>query len=150
MPKPYNIPPFSFYWILVLTLSSMIETFGFEWSYSCKRSIYLYFIVPPQIHQFDFGEEAINSGDVVMAVCLVTKGDLPITIEWTFNNKPIDRFDGITTISTNKRGNQITIESVQDYNRGEYKCIAKNKAGVAEFSAFLNVIGTLVKFCLNF
>ena len=110
----------------------------------------MYFIVPPQIHQFDFGEEAINSGDAVMAVCFVTKGDLPITIKWIFNNKPIGQFDGITTINTNKRGNQITIDSVQDHHRGEYKCVAKNKAGVAEFSAFLNVNGTIFTFCLNF
>lgn len=100
-----------------------------------------HFSVSPQIHPFDFGEEASNSGDIVMATCLVTKGDLPIKIRWTMNNRPVNELDGISTMNTNKRANQITIESVQHHHRGEYKCLAENKAGVAEFSAFLNVNG---------
>ena len=100
-----------------------------------------HFAVPPQIHPFDFGEEASNSGDIVMATCLITKGDLPVTMRWTLNNKPVNELDGISTTNANKRANQITIESVQDHHRGEYKCLAENKAGVAEFSAILNVNG---------
>lgn len=102
----------------------------------------LRFSVPPQIHQFDFGEEAINSGDTVMATCFVAKGDLPITIRWSINDKPIDKLDGVSTMNANKRASQITIESVQNYHIGEYKCLAENKAGVAEFSTFLKVNGT--------
>lgn len=41
----------------------------------------------------------------------------------------------------NKRASQLTIEAVQERHMGEFRCIAENKAGVAEFSTFLNVNG---------
>ena len=107
----------------------------------CSFFSSFYFPVPPQIHPFDFGDEAINSGDLVIATCAVSKGDFPITIRWSLNNKPLDNVDGITVLSTNKRVSQLTIESVQAHHSGEYKCIAKNKAGVIDFSAYLNVNG---------
>jgi hypothetical protein len=78
-----------------------------------------------------------------MTSCFVMKGDLPVKIHWTFDNKQINQFDGITAVNTNKRASQLTIESVQDYHRGEYKCVAENRAGVAEFATFLNVNGIL-------
>lgn len=106
------------------------------------------FIVPPQIHPFDFGEEAINAGDIVMANCLVTKGDLPIKIYWRLNNKDILDFGGISAINPNKRASQLTIESVQAHHTGEYKCLAENRAGIAEFSTFLNVKGTFNFACV--
>jgi hypothetical protein len=99
------------------------------------------FSVPPQIHPFDFGEEAVNSGDIIITTCVVTKGDMPIEIHWTLNDKPFNQFDGVAVMNTNKRASQLTIESVQAHHRGEYKCIAKNDAGLAEYSAFLNVNG---------
>jgi Down syndrome cell adhesion protein 1 len=109
--------------------------------YSARGSLEVQVMVPPQINPFDFGQEAINSGDIIMTTCLVTKGDLPLKIHWTFDNKQITQYDGITAVNANKRASQLTIESVQDYHRGEYKCIAENKAGVAEFATFLNVNG---------
>ncbi|XP_063932401.1 cell adhesion molecule Dscam1 isoform X11 [Zophobas morio] len=107
--------------------------------YSARSSLEVQVMVPPQIHPFDFGEEAVNSGDIVMAICLVPRGDLPIAIHWTLNNKPIGQFDGVSAVNTNTRASQLTVESAQAHHRGEYKCVAKNKAGVTEFSAFLNV-----------
>lgn len=77
-----------------------------------------------------------------MTICFVTKGDLPIKIFWTLNNRSINDMDGISVMNTNKRASQLTIESVEAHHRGEYKCIAENKAGVSEFATFLNVNGT--------
>lgn len=107
-------------------------------------------VVPPQIHPFDFGQEAINSGEIVMATCLIPKGDLPIKIYWTLNDKRITELDGIAAINPNKRASQLTIESVQAQHRGEYKCLAENKAGIAEFSTFLNVNGISKLFVLSY
>lgn len=98
--------------------------------------------VVPQIHPFDFGEQASNSGDIIIAICVVTKGDFPMKIYWTLNDKPINDFEGITVMSTNKRASQLTIEAVQAYHTGFYNCIAENKAGIANFSTVLNVNGT--------
>nr|XP_015838882.1 PREDICTED: Down syndrome cell adhesion molecule isoform X10 [Tribolium castaneum] len=107
--------------------------------YSARGSLEVQVMVPPQINPFEFGQDSVNSGDLLMTICFVTKGDLPIKISWTLNSKPISEIDGITVMNTNKRASQLTIESVEAHHRGEYKCIAENKAGVSEFSTFLNV-----------
>ncbi|XP_068899408.1 cell adhesion molecule Dscam1 isoform X5 [Tenebrio molitor] len=107
--------------------------------YSARGSLEVQVMVPPQIHPFDFGDEAVNSGELVIATCAVSKGDFPIAIRWTLKNHPLDQFDGITIVSTNKRVSQLTIESVQAHHTGEYRCIAENKAGIADFSTYLNV-----------
>ncbi|XP_064216088.1 Down syndrome cell adhesion molecule isoform X25 [Tribolium castaneum] len=107
--------------------------------YSARGSLEVQVMVPPQIHPFDFGEDPINSGDMVMVNCFVTKGDLPIKIYWTLNNKRVNELDGISAVKANKRASQLTIESVQDHHRGEYKCLAENTAGISEFAAILNV-----------
>lgn len=110
----------------------------FKCSFSCSFSP----IVPPQIHPFDFGDEAINSGELVTTSCAVSKGDFPIKIEWWLNNKLAGTLEGIGVANTNKRVSQLTIESVQAHHTGVYKCIAENKAGKTEFSTYLNVNGT--------
>lgn len=100
------------------------------------------YLVPLQILHFDFGEEAVNSGDMATTNCAVTKGDFPIEIVWLFNGKPIDSSLGITVGYMNKRISTISIESVSAENAGEYTCIAKNPAGVTSYSAKLNINGT--------
>nr|CAH7736157.1 unnamed protein product [Callosobruchus chinensis] len=107
--------------------------------YSARGSLEVQVMVPPQIHPFDFGEEATNSGDIVVVICTITKGDYPIKMYWTLNSKPVTNIDGVTISSTNKRVSQLTIESVQAQHSGEYICIAENSAGVTKHSSYLNV-----------
>lgn len=74
--------------------------------------------------------------------CTVGKGDFPIDIYWTLNNRTIDKYNGISVMRTNKRISQLSIDSVQEEHSGEYVCHAKNKAGIATHSAHLHVNGT--------
>ncbi|KAK9880044.1 hypothetical protein WA026_008555, partial [Henosepilachna vigintioctopunctata] len=104
-------------------------------------SVELHVNVAPQIHPFDFGESAVDANEVVIATCVVSKGDFPMTIYWLFNEKPIEKTDGITTMNTNKRASQLTIENVKAQHIGEYSCIAENKAGSVKYSANLSVNG---------
>lgn len=97
-------------------------------------------LVPPQISPFEFGEEAINAGEVTMLNCFVMKGDFPLRIHWTLNGKPLDHFIGIS-FSNNKRSSQLNIESVSSEHAGEYTCHASNSAGNSSYSAMLNVNG---------
>ncbi|CAG9840567.1 unnamed protein product [Diabrotica balteata] len=95
--------------------------------------------VPPQIHPFNFGDEAINSGDLVTATCAVSKGDFPLKIRWTLNGKTVNKFEGVVAANTNKKVSQLTIESATAHHSGEYVCIAENNAGIVKHSAYLNV-----------
>lgn len=99
--------------------------------------------MPPQVAPFDFGDEAINSGDAVSVSCTVTKGDLPFGIKWTFNDKTMDVTSGVTISRTTKKSSQLIIESVQDVHSGNYTCAVKNQAGIAKQSAILHVNGTI-------
>lgn len=91
---------------------------------------------------FDFGDDEINAMDMVSASCTVNKGDLPIKITWTRNDRPIFSNDGISISRTNQRISILSIESVRDRHSGNYTCVAENAAGTVHFSASLHVNGT--------
>lgn len=74
---------------------------------------------------------------------MVNKGDVPIGIKWTFNNRSLENLQGVSVSRTSKRITQLTIESVQDLHSGVYTCAAKNQAGVVKHSSALHVNGTL-------
>lgn len=103
-----------------------------------------FFPVPPQIAPFNFGTEAINSGDMLSILCVVHKGDLPINITWTLNGKRIDNFVGISAMQMNKRTSQLSIDSVSADLAGKYTCSAKNPVGIVEFSSVLRVNGMII------
>lgn len=100
-------------------------------------------IVSPQIAPISFGDEPVNAGDLVSVQCVVTKGDSPLEITWTFDNQQIrsDRMDVIVS-NSGKRVKQLTIESVAARHAGEYTCVASNAAGSTSHSAKLDVNGT--------
>lgn len=99
---------------------------------------------------FDFGEEAINSDEMVSVFCTVNKGDFPIDIYWLLNNKSISTVHGVNVLRTNKRISQLTIDSVQEEHAGVYSCLAKNSAGIASWSTVLKVNGTCTNFIIPF
>lgn len=98
----------------------------------------------PQIVHFDFGDEEINSMDMVSASCTVNKGDLPVNIFWTRDGHKIFSNDGISISRTNKRMSVLSIESVRDRHSGNYTCVAENAAGVVQHSALLSVNGKIL------
>lgn len=75
--------------------------------------------------------------------CVVTKGDSPLEISWTFDGRPIQSYHSDVIVSdSTKRVKQLTIESVAARHAGEYTCVASNVAGSTSHSATLDVNGT--------
>ncbi|XP_068899427.1 cell adhesion molecule Dscam1 isoform X22 [Tenebrio molitor] len=107
--------------------------------YSARGSLEVQVMVPPQIVHFDFGDEPVNSGEMVSILCTVNKGDYPIDISWFLNNVSASDIHGISVLRTNKRIVQLSIDSVQAEHAGEFACVAKNPAGTATYSAVLHV-----------
>ena len=99
-------------------------------------------VVPPQISPFDFGDETINSGDMVVVNCMILKGDLPLTIHWTLENHPVDEVSGITVSNSNKRISQLMIDAVDAHHAGSYACHVTNTVGSDSYSAELKINGT--------
>lgn len=95
----------------------------------------------PQIFPFTFGDEPLNSEETVSITCAVNKGDLPIKINWTLNNVPVEKVYGVKVNQMSSRASLLNIESITDEHSGEYKCIAENKAGIVEYATVLAVNG---------
>ena len=73
--------------------------------------------------------------------CTAKEGDLPIGIQWLLNGKPLDTYPEMSAAPAGKRGSVLSIESVTHAHAGKYTCLAKNGAGEASYSDFLNVNG---------
>lgn len=73
----------------------------------------------------------------------MTKGDVPIDIKWSINNRPIiNNENGMTVMKMSARLSSLSIESINSKHRGVFKCIATNEAGSSEYSTELMVNGT--------
>lgn len=105
------------------------------------------FIVPPLITPFQFDGPA-NAGDSVQIACYVSKGDIPLRIEWHFQGDGMSSHAmGVRTAMFGEKANILAIDSVGPGNRGEYTCTASNLAGVANHSTILLVNGEI---CTSF
>lgn len=97
----------------------------------------------PKISPFDFGEVPANFEDSSSVTCLVLSGDLPVDIQWLFNDYPINSYSGITIGKMGKKGSVLMIESVNGRHAGNYTCQVSNSAGSETHSATLVVNGLI-------
>lgn len=110
--------------------------------YNRRTFLLSFHTVPPQLVPFTFGDEASNSGDSQAIQCMAMKGDLPIEISWWLNEKPIEVASGISISKVSPRLSSLSIDSISDKHRGDFKCVARNKGGHAEYATELKVNGT--------
>lgn len=90
---------------------------------------------------FEFGDEPVNAQDMVLVTCTVSKGDLPLKIEWYIDGSKVNSGDmGIYLVNT-KRTSQLSIESVTHQNQGNYTCVVTNEAGFTNHTTQLYVNG---------
>lgn len=74
--------------------------------------------------------------------CLVSEGDAPFNISWSFEGGDVDAHGGVTTTKIGERASLLLIDSVSEAQVGNYTCTADNVAGSVRFSAVLSVNGT--------
>ncbi|CAD1475933.1 unnamed protein product, partial [Heterotrigona itama] len=94
---------------------------------------------PVRILQFSFGDDPLNSGEMLSVSCTIVKGDFPVNLTWTFDDTPIDSSRPDVNIIINKRVSFLSIDSVAARHAGRYKCIASNAAGSDSHTAVLSV-----------
>lgn len=96
--------------------------------------------VPPKISPFAFQMD-LHLGNRAGVQCLVTNGDLPLTIEWRKDWRPVD-----SDVSVQQLGeftSSLSIESLRPHHAGNYTCLATNSAAQASHSSRLLVNGNL-------
>ena len=106
----------------------------------------------PEIGAFSFSKDVMNEGDFAQISCIVTSGDQPLTISWSFHgldgpnrlkSSPPGN-NGITTTNLGSRMSMLVIEQVQHHHQGTYTCLAKNEAGTSSYTTELKVNGILI------
>lgn len=103
--------------------------------------------VLPQINAFTFSEEDLNLDDTVAATCIIAKGDLPIDVWWSLRDdyhdaeRNLTSNDGVMIAKTSHKISMLNIDAVKARHRGNYTCYARNKAGIAQHSAYLAING---------
>uniref|UniRef100_A0A1A9WR28 Ig-like domain-containing protein n=1 Tax=Glossina brevipalpis TaxID=37001 RepID=A0A1A9WR28_9MUSC len=121
---------------------------GHAGNYTCKAKNHAAFSeysaelivnVPPKITPFDFGDEPASFEDSVSVTCLISSGDLPIDIEWLFNDYGLSSYSGVTVVKGGKRTSMLTIDNVHARHVGNYTCKARNHAAAVNYTAELIV-----------
>lgn len=81
----------------------------------------------------------MHAGHFAQIHCIVAEGDLPLTIQWTFNGESLKKYPEVLVANMGKRSSILTIESVSYINSGNYSCEVRNNAG-----SFVHVAQLLV------
>lgn len=114
-----------------------------EYLHSSLSSFLSYFFfsflsVPPFIQPFEFPRFSI--GQRVFIPCVVVSGDLPITITWQKDGRPIPASLGVT-IDNIDFTSSLRISNLSLMHNGNYTCIARNEAAAVEHQSQLIVRG---------
>ena len=96
---------------------------------------------PPVIIPFTFGVESVNEGDYAQIMCVVNRGDEPISITWSLKGDVVSSDPDLTTTQLGRRTSMLTLSSVSYRHSGTYTCRASNKAGSVTYSTDLIVNG---------
>lgn len=83
----------------------------------------------------------MHEGQFAQITCSVSEGDLPLIIEWTLNEQPIQQYPEIGVSFVGKRTSMLVLDSVTYEHAGNYTCKAINKAGESTYTAELQVNG---------
>lgn len=91
---------------------------------------------------FEF-KKPIFAGQSAQVTCLVSEGDTPMEITWSFESlRPFDEY-GITTHKFGHQGNVLLIAETSAHHQGVYTCSATNSAGRANYSSLLEIHGNV-------
>lgn len=103
--------------------------------------IVLFYLEPPKIRPFSFGQEVIKEGQLGQLLCTVIQGDEPISIKWSLHGEDLGPGPDLTTTQLGSRTSMLMISEVNYRHTGTYTCTASNPAGSSTFSAELKVTG---------
>ena len=93
---------------------------------------------------FTFGSGAMNEGAFAQISCVVTEGDEPLKLSWSFHGHNLTTGSGIQITDIGTRTSILMIHNVGHRHVGDYTCKASNNAGSSTHTAILNVNGNLL------
>ncbi|XP_070493572.1 fasciclin-2 [Chironomus tepperi] len=100
-----------------------------------ERAIRLDVQIKPTVEPLEYRYEAVE-GEEFSVKCVAT-GKPPPLIQWIKDQKDMSLADRFSVVPHN---GQMSISRVDEFDRGVYKCIAKNNAGIAEEETRIDVV----------
>lgn len=97
----------------------------------------------PQITPFTFNQN-VQENQRSSVLCTISSGDLPVTIQWLKDGQLLSKSLADAkkiTIKPDLDQSTLKLNQVKLEHAGNYTCLAKNRAGVASYSAQLIVHG---------
>lgn len=94
----------------------------------------------PKIIPFYF-DNPMNSGEAAQITCLVSSGDQPLHIAWSFEGRNITDISGVSASKVGLKASVLLIDPVEADHKGNYSCSVRNPAGVVNFTAVLRING---------
>ncbi|KAL1130463.1 hypothetical protein AAG570_011711 [Ranatra chinensis] len=97
---------------------------------TARRSGEVTVIVPPKISPFST-DRTLHLGERASLTCSVTKGDLPLTVSWLKDGRPLDPKHRLAVQQVDRFNSILLIESLSPEHNGNYSCVARNPAAEA-------------------
>ena len=97
----------------------------------------------PDIVPFSFGRAVVNQGEFAQLICVVSRGDQPLSITWSLKGDIVSSDPVLSTTMIGQQTSLLSISSVDYQHSGVYTCRAENSAGVSSYSAELLVNGKM-------
>lgn len=83
----------------------------------------------------------MREGETVGVQCVISAGDLPADMSWSFNGKPLVSSETISISKTGTKISSLTIEPVTAENAGNYTCVTRNIVGTTTYTSRLLING---------
>lgn len=101
---------------------------------------FLLIAVPPKLSPFT-SDITQHVGERASLTCSVTKGDLPLTIAWLKDGRPLDPSQRVSITQVDQFNSILLIESLSPDHNGNYSCVARNMAAEVSRTQQLMVNG---------
>lgn len=99
-----------------------------------------FILVLPRIEPVHIANR-IRAGETAQITCLVSQGDSPIDISWSFQGSELSNQKGIYTSKIGKKLSVLMIDPITSLHTGNYTCTVRNPAGTVNYTTSLNVFG---------
>ncbi|XP_077517997.1 cell adhesion molecule Dscam1-like isoform X2 [Amblyomma americanum] len=101
---------------------------------TARGQLAVHVMTPPVVSPFSFPDD-LTEGKRAGAACIISDGDLPITIEWFKDGRELDPALEASVAKANDYTSFLSFTGVRRMHSGNYTCVASNPAASANFTA---------------
>ncbi|XP_022256612.1 Down syndrome cell adhesion molecule-like protein Dscam2 [Limulus polyphemus] len=105
---------------------------------NAKQELWITVATPPAIEPFKVPTD-LSEGERASLMCVVSAGDLPISISWKKDGLPLPSDLEASVILANNYTSILSFPVVRHKHRGNYTCVASNPVALDNFTAPLDV-----------